>query len=286
VGDISRQLRGKLKTMATGAILPTSGNGLEPFPGAPDIAGLIAEGFDPVHSAYLCVQHIASVFAENVSRLPELRDYSGEVASAKDRYMLDDPPIGPLTASYFDSWALFDLLIGKSTDTLAGCLIDANDIIWMNPDQLEALKKMSNSRMGIYEHQGLVENFVRLRELITNQEFVIHVPSGYLGRFGELWYVRLLPPLLPDLATYHIAFTTPYVLSGASRVDWLQFLRRNVVLMEASSDAEALYRFMKSGANKNYWNEFIYFAFDHARSTVSLLSGIPDLKSTLPRSRG
>ena len=29
---------------------------------------------------------------------------------------------------------ILDHRIGKTTDTLASCLIDANDIIWMNPD--------------------------------------------------------------------------------------------------------------------------------------------------------
>src|SRR5271165_5057535 len=59
----------------------------------------------------------------------------------EDDYLPDGPPMSPLTRSYFTSWAFFDHRIGKTTDTLASCLIDANDIIWMNPDQLEALKK-------------------------------------------------------------------------------------------------------------------------------------------------
>ena len=53
----------------------------------------------------------------------------------EDDYLPDGPPMSPLTRSYFTSWAFFDHRIGKTTDTLASCLIDANDIIWMNPDQ-------------------------------------------------------------------------------------------------------------------------------------------------------
>ena len=52
----------------------------------------------------------------------------------EDDYLPDGPPMSPLTRSYFTSWAFFDHRIGKTTDTLASCLIDANDIIWMNPD--------------------------------------------------------------------------------------------------------------------------------------------------------
>jgi hypothetical protein len=40
----------------------------------------------------------------------------------------------------------------------------------------------------------------------------------------------LLPPLEPQLATYHIVFITPYVLIDASKKDWIEFLRRNMVV--------------------------------------------------------
>src|SRR5271166_1901837 len=130
---------------------------------------------------------------------------------------------------------------------LASCLIDANDIIWMNPDQLHALRRMSQSRMGIYEHQGWQENYVRLRELFTDREFVCHSGSGYQGKKGELWYVRPLPPLVPKFATYHVAFTTPYVLLGSTKKNWIDFLRRNMVGIKASSEAEALHWLLKFG---------------------------------------
>ena len=235
----------------------------------------------PVHAAYIFVHHIASVFAENVSQLLEIWTFTKEVGKAEDDYLPDGPPMSPLTRSYFTSWAFFDHRIGKTTDTLASCLIDANDIIWMNPDQLHALKEMNESRMGIYEHQGWQENYVRLRELITDREFVCHSGSGYRGKAGELWYVRLLPPLVPKFATYHVAFTTPYVLLGSTKKDWIDFLRRNIVGIKASSEAEALHRLMKCGPRKNYWNEFVLLAYHHQANAI-YLSGIPDLKSTLP----
>lgn len=282
MGEISRRLRGKLKAMASNVLLPTSSIGRKPSPQTPDIGKMIAEGMDPVHAAYVFVHHIASVFAENVSQLPEMQTFTKEVGKAEDEYMPDGPPMSPLTRSFFTSWALFDHRIGKTTDTLADCLIDANDIIWMNPDQLDALKKMNASRMGIYEHQGWRENYVTLRELITEREFVCHVASGNRGQVGELWYIRLLLPLMPNLATYHVAFTTPYILIGATKKDWIDYLKRNMVGMKASSEAEALHRLMKFGPTKNYWNEFVFLAFHHHQADAIYLSGIPDLKSTLP----
>jgi hypothetical protein len=282
MGEISRQLHRKLKAVSSGGPLPTSYDGRKPIPGTPDIAKLIAEGMDPIHATYVFIHHIASFFASNVSQLPEMRTFTEDYVKAEEHYLPGGPPMSPLTTSYFSCWAFFDHRIGKTTDTLASCLIDANDIFWMNPDQLDALKKMNESRMGIYEHQGWQENFVRLRELITDREYFCHVGSGYRGNAGELWYVRLFAPLVLELATYHVVFTTPYVLTGATKKDWTDFLRRNMVGMKASSEAEALHQIMKFGRRKNYWNEFVLLAYRDHQADAIYLSGIPDLKSTLP----
>jgi hypothetical protein len=39
---------------------------------------------------------------------------------------------------------------------------------------------------------------------------------------------------------------------------------------------------MKFGPKKSYWNEFVLLAFHHHQADAIYLSGIPDLKSTLP----
>jgi hypothetical protein len=269
MGEISKQLHVKLKAMASNVLLPRSSKGRKPSPQTPDIARLIEEGIDPVHAAYIFVHHIASVFAENVSQLLEMWTFTKEVGKAEDDYLPDGPPMSPLTRSYFTSWAFFDHRIGKTTDTLASCLIDANDIIWMNPDQLHALKEMNESRMGIYEHQGWQENYVRLRELFTDREFVCHSGSGYQGKKRELWFVRLLPPLVPKFATYHVAFTTLYELLGSTKKDWIDFLRRNMVGIKASSEAEALHWLLKFGPRMNYWNEFVLLAYHNQANAVA-----------------
>jgi hypothetical protein len=282
MGEISRRLHRKLTRLAPPGDKTRPPKGWRPQTPAPDIAKLIADGFDPVHAAYVFVHHITSVFSENVSRLPEMRTYAQEVGSVEDEYMPSGPPMSPLTTSVFTCWAFFDHQIGKTTDTLAECLIEANDTICMNPHQLGALRLMSRSRMGLYEHLGTEGGHVWLRELITDRDFLCHSTWGYRGKIGELWYVRLFPPLEPELATYHIVFTTPYVLTGASKKDWIHFLKRNMVSTKAPSEAEALHRLMKFGPSRNYWNEFVLLAYHHHQADAVFLSGIPDLKATLP----
>jgi hypothetical protein len=248
--------------------------------GQPNMEAWIKQGMDPVHAAYAFVQHITSYFAEGVSQLPEMKKYAKIVAKAEDEYLPSGPPMSPLTTSFFTTWALYDLRF-DGTDTLASCLIESNDVVGMNPDQFDALKKMASSRMGIYEHIGMEGPHVRLRELVTGADFTCHNASGYRGRPGELWYVRLLPPLLPDLARYWIGFTTPYILM-ASKDDWLQFLKRGLSQSSFGTDKDGLHRFLKYGPDPTYWNEFVFKGYHHHQSDAIFLAGIPDLKATLP----
>jgi hypothetical protein len=278
MGQTSKKLHNKLTKMAAPLDLPTGK--MKGRADMPSIERWIKEGMDPVHAVYAFVQNISSFFAEGVSRLPEMKKYAKIVGAAEEEYMPSGPPMSPLTASFFTTWAFYDLrLDGK--DTLGSCEIEANDVICMNPDQLDALKKLADSRMGIYEHVGMDGLHVRLRELITNAEFPCHSTSGYRGKTGELWYVRLLPPLLPDVARYYVVFTTPYLLM-AGRDDWLQFLRRAMSQSGSGNERESLHRLLKYGPEPNYWNEFVFRAYHRHQSDAIFLAGIPDLKATLP----
>jgi hypothetical protein len=278
MGQTSKRLHARLKKTAPPLNL-TSG-GKRGRADMPSIEAWIKQGMDPVHAAYAFVQHVSSVFAEVVSHLPEMKMHARIVGAAEEGYMPAGPPMSPLTRSFFTTWAFYDLRF-DGTDTLASCLIEANDVVCMNPDQLDALKKLADSRMGIFEQVGMDGSHVRLRELITDDEFTCHSASGYFGRMGELWYVRLLPPLVPDLARYHVAFTTPYVLM-ASKSDWMQFLQRSLMHLGSGDVRQLLSQFLKSGPAANYWNEFVFKAYHHHQPDAIFLAGIPDLKGTLP----
>jgi hypothetical protein len=196
--------------------------------------------------------------------------------------MPSGPPMSPLTVSYFTCWEFYDLRFGKDGDTIGKCQIDANDLVLMNPDQLDALQKLSESRMGIYEHIGFADGLVRLRELITGDEFSCLCPAGYKGRSGELWYVRRLPPLMRELAAFHLLFTTPYILIESTKEDWMQFLKRTLLKADGNDDRERLHQLLKFGLSTNYWNEFVFQAYNHHQAQAIFLAGIPDLKATLP----
>lgn len=284
MGEISKKLHQKLASRADK--LPAKEpkrRPVEPLPdGVRDVEMLIKDGLNPFHAAYVFIQQLSSHFAEMVSQLPEMKAYAKQAGEAEDEYLPSGPPMSPLTGSYFTCWAFYDLRFGKDGDTIGKCEIDANDIFPMNDDQLDALKKLSDSRMGIYEHVGSANGLVRLRELITGDEFSCLSTSGYQGRSGELWYVRRLPPPLPELEKIHVLFTTPYILIGDSKDDWTQFLKRTLLKVEGDNDRDRLHRLLKFGLNTNYWNEFVFKAYHHHQSQAIFLAGIPDLKATLP----
>jgi hypothetical protein len=284
MGDISKKLHRKLASKADN--LPTKvpkRRPGEPLPGGiKDIEMLIKDGLDPVHAAYAYIQQISSHFAEGVSQLPEMKAFAKLAGDAEEEYMPSGPPMSPLTGSYFTCWAFYDLRFGKDGDTIGKCQIEANDLVLLNPDQLDVLKKLSESRMGIYEHIGVADGFVRLRELITGDEFPCLCTSGYKGKSGELWYVRRLPPLMPELATFHVLFTTPYILIESTKDDWMQFLKRTLLKANGNDDRDRLHQLLKFGIGKNYWNEFVFTAYHHHQAQAIFLAGIPDLKSTLP----
>src|SRR4051812_14176607 len=173
------------------------------------VEALIRSGHDPLHAAYVAAQNFTSFFAEAVSQFPEFDPYCKIVGPAQDEYMPSSPPMSPLTLSYFTTWAFFDVRFGPDGETIGTCLLDLADLLGMDPFMAETIRHFQDSRMGIYEQWGSRGGRLRLQELVMDDEFICHVPSGYGGQPGELWYVRLCPPLL-DLVDYHVAFTTPY----------------------------------------------------------------------------
>jgi hypothetical protein len=190
--------------------------------------------------------------------------------------------MSPLTGSYFWMWALYDLRIGTSNDTLSSCQIAANDIIQLDENQLSVLKKLDRSRMGIYEHLGKDGPYIRFKELITDKQFLCHCTSGYVGKKGELWYVRVVPPLDSDLGDYWITMTTPYVLIDFGKSDWIAFLKRTTLHCDGSSDQARLRKLLKYGLDTHYWNEFVFKAYHHHQQDAVFLTGILDMEATLP----
>lgn len=246
-----------------------------------DVGTLVKDGHDPLHAVYISVQNITSVFAECVSVLPELEPYSDVIAAAEDEYMPSGPPMSPLTRSYFTTWAFFDFRFGGDLETIGTCLLDVSDRLGLNPGMVEAIRLFQESRMGVYEHCGTQGERVRLRELVTGRDFDVLCTSGYRGKPGELWYIRLCPPLA-DLVEYNVSMTTPYVLTQASKSDWTAYLNRAMLQLKDVDENQRLHELLKYGLGVHHWNEFVFQGYHHHQFDAIFLAGIPDVKGSLP----
>lgn len=237
------------------------------------------EPLDPLHTVYLAVQHASSIFAERVSVLDEFEPYYEIVVKAEDEYMPSGPPMSPLTRSYFTTWAFFDLGFGPYKETLGKCLLDAGMMLGLDAKVMDAIRSCSESRMGIYELEKHKGSRCLLRVLITDEQIECHVPTGYRGQIGELWYGRVLPPIRP--IQYHVFLTTPYVLLNFGKEDWTAYLKKSLLDMK-EPEGMCLAHFLKHGREPNQWNEFIFQAYHHHQSDAIFLSGLPDVPGSLP----
>jgi hypothetical protein len=246
-----------------------------------DVKTLVKKGHDPLHAVYISVQNITSVFAECVSVLRGLEPYCDVIDAAEDEYLPSGPPMSPLTRSYFTTWAFFDFRFGDCLETIGTCLLDVSDRLGLSPDLVKAIGLSQASRMGIYEHCGTQGGRVRLRELVTGRNYDAFCTSGYRGRPGELWYVRLCPPLA-DLVEYHVTMTTPYVLTQANKSDWTAYLNRALLQLKDVDEEDRLHDLLKYGLSLHHWNEFLFLSYHHHQHDAIFLAGIPDVKASLP----
>jgi hypothetical protein len=246
-----------------------------------DVEALVKDGHDPLHAVYISVQNITSVFSECVSVLPELEPYYDVIAAAQDEYMPDGPPMSPLTTTYFTTWAFFDFRFGGGLETIGSCLLDVSDRLGLNAGLVEAIRQFQESQMGIYEHCGTRGGRVRLRQLVTGQDFDTLSITGYEGKPGELWYVRLCPPLA-NLAEYHVTITTPYILTQATKSDWTAYLNRAMLQLKGGEEDYRLHEVLKYGLSVHHWNGFVFQAYHHHQYDAIFLAGLPDVKGSLP----
>jgi len=244
-----------------------------------EIKGYIEDGLDPLHAVYVPMQHLTSMFAENISVLPKLKKFCDVMDFAEREYMPSGPPMSPLTVSYFTNWAFFDFRFGVDKETIGTCLLDASSQVELSPDMRDILELMQNSRMGIYEHLGVQGEKVLLQDIMTQEKHLCCVPAGYWGEKGQCWLTRILPPI-NELFNYSVLFNTPYILMGESKEDWIDFFKRT--MLGADDNIGSYCELMKYGLDTHYWNEYIFQAYLHHQKEAVFLTGLPDVPDSLP----
>jgi hypothetical protein len=165
--------------------------------------------------------------------------------------------------------------------------------MWM-PAELQVLcRKLISTRMGIYETIDIISGAIMVvRDLVTGREMLVDAPTGYLGEEGELRFVRLGPPVLPD-EEYFTELTTPYILEGRSTKQWTTYLQSVMPETTVTNDGtestqieDRLAAVFKDDLGAMPWLEFVFQGFSNFEEDVIYLTGIPDDPASRPHGEG
>ena len=251
----------------------------------PDLRARVAAtkelvGLEPSHASHTYALNRVSDIVQELVDFPEMSPFIERLMASEEMYMPNGPPVSPLTRSYYTLWAFFDVPGGPFQETFGSIVLELGKAFGMAPDLLDAIETLQRSRMGLYLHNGARGSVVTLEDLLTGTSQRVVVPAGYLGKRGELWFVRLLPPLYAEDPN-HIAMTTPYVIGRPDVHEWLEYFARNGI-----SGAGAEYeRHLKYGPEASYWPEYVFEAYVNHRRDLIWLAGLPDIPESRPLSR-
>ncbi len=219
----------------------------------------------PAFAAYTYVTNWALGLVEALQEVHELRRFMDRMAKAEDEYMPSGPPMSPLTRSYFSSWMLWDMSVGVNRETLGSILLAVARSQGMDSIFVGVLAMLVESRLGLHFHEGVRDDQIQLRELVTDELRACICPAGYDGVAGDLW--------------------TPYVIVNPGVDAWHEYLGRTLCKTGSREDIDAYKRLMKHGLDDRYWSESVFEAYANHKPEAIFLRGLPDVPESRPQSR-
>ena len=216
--------------------------------------------------------------------LRHMRTFAERIEDTEERYMPGGPPMSPLTDSFHSLWSVADLSAGLKKESLATVAIAVARTLGMPKEPLSAWQTIADSYAGIYRILKREGHVAFLEELITGEHRSATTADPIPGAPGDLWWVRLLPPALPE-HSYWTTMGTPYVFAHSEADElWRGYLERQLARLPEKKRAIGYRRLMKQGASPDAWFEFILDGYAGQRGPAVLLQGVPDLPETLPLS--
>jgi len=143
----------------------------------------------------------------------------------------------------------------------------------------KAMGALNSSFCSFYEVTDVGAEGLTLWDIAGKQRFQCWCSSGYPGRKGEIWYVRVLPPFAQGL-TRSVTMSTPYVCTDSFRLIWEEFLQHP--LGSEAAPGGSLQDHLKEGKWLGYWLEFIYQAYADYTGNMIRITGLPDDPASLP----
>ncbi len=236
---------------------------------------------DPSFHAYAATLNAANEFASQALDILELVPFNNLLADIQEEYMPSYPPISPVTSAFFAAWMVLD-----ARDSFTGMTLGELFAQYLeHAGGIECLRKamvaLNGSFCSFYEVTDVGPPGVKLWDIRGNREVQCWNSSGYPGRKGEFWYVRLLPPLVEG-SNRSVTISTPYLFREGNRRKWEDFFQRH--LASAADAGNALRDYLKYGKSLGYWLEFVVQAFLGYNGNMILVTGVPDHPASLPHS--
>lgn len=143
----------------------------------------------------------------------------------------------------------------------------------------KAMVALNDSYCSFYEVTNADAHGAKLWDIAGKQEIRCWNSSGYSGRQGEVWYVRLLPPLV-DGSNRSVTMGTPYVFRDSSHRTWEELFKR--YMASECGVGYSLRDYLKYGKSPRYWLKFVFQAFVGYTGNMILITGVPEDPASLP----
>ena len=260
---------------------------MEPPIDLPDPEALVKQGVDVQFAMYASVQANLLMTASVLQESGSVDDYTEALESAEKTYRPGFPPMTPVTDSYFFGWLLSEMKFGANQDNIGQIALQVFERTGAPDDILKICESVIATRMGIYETIDYSGDQLLVRELVTDRKLVVDTPTEYLGKVGDLRFVRLGPPLNPNIE-YHSELTTPYVLRGHTADDWTAYLTTAMPQSVVTADGEStevedrLASVFKDDCGAMPWLDFIVRSYVGFEDSAIFLQGIPNDPNSFP----
>jgi len=234
---------------------------------------------DPSFHAYAAAINVANEFAAQVLDMQDLLRFNDQLADVQEEHMPSYPPMSPVTSAFFAGWVVLDARDDATGITLGEVLVH----YLKRQDEFDYVQKamaaLNVSFCSFYEVIDVDAEGLTLWDTAAKQELPCWCSSGYRGRKGEIWYVRVLPPFVQGL-TRSVTMNTPYVLTDSFRLIWEEFFQRHQG--SEAAPGRSLQEYLKNGKWLGYWLEFISQAYADHTGNMIRITGVPDDPASLP----
>lgn len=234
---------------------------------------------DPSFHAYAAAINVANEFAGQVLELRDLIQFNNQLCDIQEGYTPGYPPMSPVTSAFFAGWVVLDARDESSGMTLGDLLVHYLHHRGELDCVQRAMAALNPSVCSFYEVTDVHTGGLTLWDIANKRELQCWCSSGYAGRKGEIWYVRVLPPADQGL-TRSVTMNTPYVLTNSFRLIWEEFFQRHSG--SGTAPGGSLNDYLKNGKWLGYWLEFIFQAYASHTGNMIQIIGVPDDSASLP----